>query len=136
MSAAESRPIDRAASLPKPSHEPDKRIYLRDLPTPTELGPEIERYVRRYGGWFRRAKCRRWAENHFKFRWYFGGHCVAYLHAPDGIAILMLDYPHEEGIHRKIRNSLPENEREQLRCEYVSRLFDEEPRLPSSWQGL
>ena len=59
MSAAESLPVDHAASLPKPSLEPEKRIHVRDLPTPPELLPAIEDYARRYGGWFWRARERR-----------------------------------------------------------------------------
>jgi len=116
MSAAESRPVDRAASLPKPS--PENRVYLRDLPTPTELVPEIEDYARRHGGWFRRAKERRYAENSLKLRYYFGGHLVAYLRTPDGYAIVALDSL-GECMYESLRNVLSTEELAQLHMTVV-----------------
>src|ERR1700712_5421042 len=119
MSTTESHYIDHAAALPKPSLETGTRLWVRDLPTPPELLPDIEDSVRRYGGWFRRARTRRYAEKSLKFAWYFGGHFVAYLYSPEDYPILLVDCPHEEGIYYKIRNQLPPEEREQLRLEVV-----------------
>jgi hypothetical protein len=117
MSAPTSNDADRRASLPKPSPTPEGRIWLRDLPLPPEVVPEIEKECRRRWFW-QRTEYRRDLEKECKLQWYFGGHFVAYLTSPEGHAVVGMDYDSPEDF-QQIVNPLTDEERDRLVHGYI-----------------
>ena len=129
MSAAESHPVDRAASLPKPGG----CVQLCSLPTPPELAADIESILQTLGRISQRER-ERLAEER-KLRYYYGGRYVTYFRGPNGLTIVAVDLVDEEAF-RGILNGLGPEDRACVLTEAVPGWPEDEPRWPSSWRNV
>jgi hypothetical protein len=99
---------------------PGERVYVRELPTPTEVAEAVDSYCNRYRY---TGKRRQEVEDQFKLAFYYGGRCIGSLQTARGSAIVLSDFLTPEEC-AEVRRSLPEAERQALVYEVVSRWND------------
>lgn len=81
---------------------------LDDLPTPPQLRHAAEAYCKREG--IRRKRHKRWVEQQFKLRFYYGGQNVICVDTPEGRRIIAHGIP-GRGELRSVLERLPPQQR-------------------------
>jgi hypothetical protein len=76
-----------------PAEEEAVRVCLRDLPTPTDVGTEAERWCEKYGRWG--EEDRREVEEQLKLQYYYGGQGVYVLPTAAGPVVIPIPERHK-----------------------------------------